>query len=71
MSKHDERVVARTTLEHWFNCHVHALTKDERAAIEGVFTVLPDQPLSREVKRQRSYALTDEEWRKKYRRRDS
>ena len=71
MLDHDNRVLARTTLEDWLKWHGADLTKDEHAAIERVIIGLPIQPLAHEVKRQRSYALTDEEWRKKYRRRDS
>ena len=71
MSKHDARVVARTTLEHWLECYSADLTEDEKAAIASVITGLPEQPLSHEVKRQRSYALANEEWMKKNPRRDS
>ncbi len=71
MSEHDARVVARTTLEDWLKWHGADLTKDEHAAIERVIIGLPKQPLAHEVKRQRSFALTDEEWRKNNPRKDS
>ena len=71
MSEHDARVVARTTLEHWLECHGADLTKDEHAAIASVITELPQQPLAHKVKRQRALAHLHEEWMKKNPRRDS
>ena len=70
MLEDDNRVLARTTLEDWLKWHGADLTKDEHAAIERVIIGLPIQPLAHEVKRQRSFALADKEWKKNNPRRD-